>query len=273
MENLDSPDHQQLIVMGASNVSLGFHNIVNCAAKGFAGPIHVCGVEGHGRSYGIRTNIGPRGLPSILDSELWNWLPKTEASEFRPKALITDIGNDLMYQIPTEQIAAWVRECLERLLNHNCEIVITMLPLKSVETLTKSRYYFFRSLLFPGNRYSFQQIHDLVNEMDAHLRLIVNEFSVKAVEPNGEWYGFDPIHIRRQDRSIAWFEYLSHFANWSPGARDDAAGNQTTRKLHRNQISSIRCLMLKPHERSLLGQTRTTDQPVWTRENVKVSLF
>ena len=44
-------------------------------------------------------------------------------------ALITDIGNDIMYGAPPQQIEAWMDECINRLQTHNANIAMTMLPI------------------------------------------------------------------------------------------------------------------------------------------------
>ncbi|GAG37532.1 unnamed protein product, partial [marine sediment metagenome] len=98
---------------------------------------------GHGRSYGQTSCVLGRYLPGILECGLWRDLAQQPALPTR--ALVTDIGNDLVYHVPVEQVTRWVAECLERLAPHCDEIAISQLPLESVRRVGKGRYFIFRS--------------------------------------------------------------------------------------------------------------------------------
>ena len=253
---------QHVILLGASNISIGFPLIVNLLRSGFDGPLHLCAAEGHGRSYGIWSSIGPRALPSIRDSAVWNHLATDKQQCTRPKALITDIGNDLMYQIPPRKITVWVSECMERLLESNTEILMTMLPMGSVAKLSPSRFYVFRSALFPANRISFDDLSKLVHELDERIRELATDLPVTPLDPPGDWYGFDPIHIRRRCRLSAWSHYFSHWSDWQP--------NDTRPP---RILSTIRSGRLKPYERRWFGREQSFAQPIWRHQAMQVSLF
>jgi len=253
---------QNVVLLGASNVSIGFPLIVNLLREGFDGPLHVCAAEGHGRSYGIWSSIGPRGLPSIRDSGLWNHLSDKRQQDMRPKALITDIGNDLMYQLTPRTIVHWVRECIERLLESNSEILLTMLPMGSVEKLSRSKFYVFRSVFFPANRISFDDLSQLVHELDERIRELVAAYPVTSLEPPGEWYGLDPIHIRRGSRLSAWSHYFSHWSDWRADTSRPA-----------QILSSLRSGRLKPLKRRWFGREQFFSQPTWQHQTTEVSLF
>lgn len=253
---------QKVILLGASNVSIGFPLIVNLLRSGFDGPLHLYAAEGHGRSYGIWSNIGPRSLPSIRDAALWNLLAAEQHQDTHPKALITDIGNDLMYQMPPQKIAGWLGECIERLLESNTEILMTMLPMGSVEKLSWLRYYIFRSALFPANRISFDDLGKLVGELNERIRELTTVFPVTPLEPPGDWYGLDPIHIRRRCRLPAWSHYFSHWSNWQ---RHDEQLPQI--------LSTIRSRRLKPYARRWFGREQLFAQPAWQHQAMQISLY
>ena len=48
-------------------------------------------------------------------------------------ALVTDIGNDLLYGVPVEQLLEWVEGCLDRLADVGAKTIVTQLPVDSVE--------------------------------------------------------------------------------------------------------------------------------------------
>lgn len=251
----------QVILLGASNVSINFPLIVNLLRSGFDGPLDVCGVEGHGRSYGIWSNIGPRALPSIKNSAVWDQL-QANPSHPKRKALITDIGNDLMYEIAPKRIARWVGECIERLQAANSEVLMTMLPMGSVEKLSASRYYVFRTAMFPRNKFSFTDINQLVSELNAEVTNLAAQYGVTPLIADGDWYGIDPIHIRRGRRLAAWSNYFSHWSDWNaPQARPPKV------------LSTYRSARLKPQHRRWFGKDQTFEQPIWNADHTQISLM
>lgn len=189
---------------------MGFPAVLGRLRGGAGGPVEVIAALGHGRSYGIwsRLAFGVRALPGIVDCGLWEELDR------RPPlptvALVCDIGNDLVYGQPAERIAAWVETCLERLAHHEAEIVLTPLPLATLENLSTLRYHLIRSILFPGRRGSLQALLERARELDSRLRRIGDAFGARVIEPQASWYGLDPIHVRRRSRVQAWSQILTH---------------------------------------------------------------
>src|SRR5262249_14377181 len=104
---------RRLVVLGASNLTRGFPALLRVARGAWGDGLEVFGALGHGRSYGKRSHVLFRGLPGILESGLW---PQLEAQPRLPgRALLTDVGNDILYHVPVDTILAWVAECVARL--------------------------------------------------------------------------------------------------------------------------------------------------------------
>ena len=81
------------------------------------------------------------------------------AVAFRPtplatSALVTDIGNDLFYDEPVEQIVEWIDFCLARLAAIGCATVVTRLPLANLPGLSERRFRLLRKIFFPKCRQS-----------------------------------------------------------------------------------------------------------------------
>ena len=68
-----------------------------------------------------------RTLPGILESGIWRHLSTVPPSPTR--ALVTDVGNDILYGFGAEQTLAWVREAVDRLQSTTRDIVLTDLPM------------------------------------------------------------------------------------------------------------------------------------------------
>jgi hypothetical protein len=126
-------------------------------------------------------------------------------------ALVTDVGNDLLYGAPVPTIAGWVGICLERLARQEAELIVGLLPLSTLEKVSPVRYHLVRQILFPGRRAApWSAVLDSARELNERLRRLGLEHGARLVEPSPSWYGIDPIHVRRSMRSQAWNQILDH---------------------------------------------------------------
>jgi hypothetical protein len=128
-----------VILIGASNLTLGWHSLLRQLRAACQGPLDVHVVAGMGRSYIKPARFAHRSLPAILDCGLWNAVPATEAP---PRVLITDVGNDLAYGFQPEQIMESVEACIARIRAWRAECalsVLTLPPLASLQSLGPAR--------------------------------------------------------------------------------------------------------------------------------------
>lgn len=178
--------------------------------RGAGGPLEILAALGHGRSYGMWSRLlGVRQLPGIVDCGLWQDLDRR--APLPTLALVTDVGNDLLYGAGAPQIAGWVGTCLDRLAEHGAETVLTLLPLATLEKVSPVRYHLVRSILFPGRRAaSWDAMLESVRELNGRLRELGLAHGARPIEPSPSWYGVDPIHVRRNMRHEAWNRILHH---------------------------------------------------------------
>lgn len=242
----------RIILLGASNVTLSFPRLVRGLRRAFADPLELFAAHGHGRSFGIWNRIGPRELPGIVPCRLWDDLASQPTSDEPPRTLITDIGNDLMYGIEPDQIAAWVATCLERLRAMRARIVLTQLPLASARTLGRARFQFFRKLFFPNSQIQFEEIETKTARLNQQIVDLGQQFDIPTPELRGEWYGFDPIHILRRHRAAAWGEVLVSWFDDPTSADFRAVSPHDSLHLWRQ----------RPCERRWFGREQHSSQPV-----------
>ena len=115
------------VLLGASNLRMGFPWVLSRLRAGAGGPVEVIAALGHGRSYGTWSRLlWVRQLPGIAGCGLWTDLDRR--ASLPTLALITDVGNDLLYGAPVPEIAGWVEACLERLRERQVEAILTLLP-------------------------------------------------------------------------------------------------------------------------------------------------
>lgn len=203
----------QLVLLGASNLTRALATAVDAAQRVCGGPSRVLVAAGHGRSYGVYSRVLFRGLPGIRQCGLWDDLRK--GPKLPTFALITDMGNDIVYGMSPEEILGWVRCCVERLAEHHARILVTRLPLQRLEQLTPSGYRFVRTLLFPGRRLSLPEALDRARAIDLALGRLALDYGLTLVEPRPAWYGLDPVHVRRRMLAAAYGEIFEHWLDTS----------------------------------------------------------
>ncbi len=261
---------RRIILLGASNLTLAFPLVV-ATLRAALGPVELLAAHGHGRSYGMTSRVLCRSLPGIRSCRLWDDLAARPRATEPPLALVTDVGNDLLYGASDEQVLRWVETALTRLREHGCRLTVGTLPLSSLNQLSRVRYTLTKAFFFPGTGPGWDEIRQLAPALDAGLRQLAAAHGAATVTPRPEWYGFDPIHIRRPIRPAAWFEILSAWHTPSSGSGCPAMPMRPARSALSN---SLRLWTLPPAQRSLCGRKREAPQPAATWEDgTTVSLY
>jgi hypothetical protein len=231
------------VALGASNLTRGLHHLVSAARAAWGPDVHILAALGHGRSYGASSSFVVRTLPAILACGLWRELESRPALPTR--ALVTDVGNDILYGYSAEQTLEWVHEAVERLQRVTGDIVLTDLPLDSVRRLSRAKFVAFRSMLVPSCRLSLAQVTEAAERVTAGLADLAASHGVRFLRLNPAWYGFDPIHIRPSCWRPAWQEILGCAARGDRG---------------RAWREAVGLYLLRPERRWVLGMEQVTPQ-------------
>lgn len=258
------PPLRRIILLGASNLTLAFPLVVE-TLRSTLGPIELFAAHGHGRSYGMTSRVLARSLPGIRSCQLWEDLASRPRPAEPPLALITDVGNDLLYGASVDQVLRWVETCLTRLAERGSRLTLATLPTHSLERLGPLRYTLTKNFFFPGRGPAWHSMRDLVPALESGLRQLAESQSASVVAPRPEWYGFDPIHIRRRARRPAWVELLSA---WQPPSSDSQSPPSPS------LAAALRLWSLPPAQRTLMGRKRHHLQPSATlADGSTVSLY
>jgi hypothetical protein len=252
-----SPPTHRVVLLGASNLTISFPLIVRRLRAGLPGRLEVFAALGWGRSYGAWSRVLYRGLPGTLDCGLWRDLERANASGGAALGLLTDVGNDLLYGQTVPQIAAWLETCLARLADRGAQLVVTLIPLASIETLSPWRFRVMRKLFYPANRMSLEHLLGVSRELNERLIELGRRFEAHLVVPSAEWYGFDPIHILRGYRPAAWERILS---GW-PAFGSPAVAQSAPHSGWRTSWTSSRLRRLRPDVRTVFGREQRRSQP------------
>ena len=261
-EGFESIAMKQLILIGASNVTIAFPRLVSGLAHAVGDPLQIWGIHGHGRSYGGWSRVLGRSLPGITDSRFWDaWQPAEDG--VRPRAVLTDIGNDILYGHDSDRILEWVETCLERLQSLDADTVMTRLPLASLKSLSPIRFALARRILFPSCNLSLARISQQAHELDAGVIALADKYSIPLTKPEGNWYGIDPIHIRGRFMEPAWQKILGKWFSTDPPPKFPRVGLRRALKTWR----------WWPAERGCCGRVTETTQPVFQYNRLSVHLY
>lgn len=233
----------RVVALGASNLTRGFRTIVAAARAAWGPEVQVLAALGHGRSYGAPSRVIARTLPGILGSGLWRKLDSLPALPTR--ALVADVGNDILYGVSAERILAWVEEALHRLQRVTPDIILTDLPLAGIRRLSPARFLAFRSIMFPFCRLPLGQVFEIAERVNAGLLELAKANGVRLFRLNPAWYGLDPIHFRPSVLSSAWEEILD------ARSADNRRGSL---------IERLRLCLMPPERRWILGVEQFTPQ-------------
>jgi len=239
------PSHvARVIALGASNLTRGFHTVVATARAAWGSEVEIVAALGHGRSYGAPSRLLVRTLPGILGCGLWRHL---ESSPTIPaRGLVTDVGNDILYGFSAQQTLSWVDETIGRLARFTNDIVLTDLPLGSVQHLSRAKFFVFRSILVPSCRLSFEQVVEAAECVNAGLSRLAQAREVRLFHLEPSWYGLDPVHIRPSRWREAWRKILGE-----PFVGDEHGCSRS---------EALRLYFMRPERRWLFGFEQFTRQ-------------
>jgi len=241
-----------VILIGASNVTLSFPLLVHSVMQSLPGPLQIFATQGHGRSFCNWSYVLHRGLPPITGCGLWEELSRQSPAS-QTWALITDVGNDLIYGVEVDVVLQQVQNVFEQLSRDNARLTFVRLPVERIMMLTDFQYRVVKKMLFPGPTVPWSLISQRVLELDERMEELATRWNGTILTPRLSWYGVDPIHIRSSQRASAWREVLE---SW-PFAESPVVSWPSSHQ-------AIRLWRTAPAERSYWRRHEHTQQPCWT---------
>ncbi len=242
---------RRVVLLGASNLFGGIHTAVAAAEAAWGRPLDVMAAHGFGRGYAADSWVLGRELPALVTCGLWREL---SARPLLPTAaLITDVGNDLLYGVPVGKISQCVEACLARLAAVAERMAVTLLPLASISRLDSRRFVLLRTIQFPRSRLAFSDAMKQAAELNDRLIDLARRYGAELVDPPKDWYGIDSIHIQSRMRRRAWGQLL---APWHGGNPLDSSSGGPGRLVY---LQSRR-----PEWRRLFGIEQRGRQPTAT---------
>lgn len=236
----------RLVALGASNLARMVLALLDARRADHGGPVECHAALGRGRSYGLPSRLLGRGLGGILASPLWR---EPHGARATTTALLMDVGNDLLYGVPVPRIVEWFTAANERLDAIAARRVVIGLPVAAIRRLPRWRFLLVRSVLVPSSRLTLAQAVDGAEALHTALAQLAARTGAAFGELAPEWYGLDPIHVRRRHVAAAARAWLGGSASPASAPRCDTA------------LQRARLLGCAPAERTWFGQRTTAAQP------------
>lgn len=212
-------------LLGASNLTLSLPEAVASARRADPErPLELHVAHGPGRSYGrpagpLWIRYAPLNRCGLVDA-IESARPERRAGG---RALLTDIGNDILYGAGEHRLLEWVAGLTRRLVRAGLRVALTSLPLESIEALSARRYRLLRPLFFPLHPMPHEEMLDRVRAVQAGLERLARDEGCELLAARREWYGFDHFHIRRSARRAAMEAWVGGRGR-EPRAPDESRG-------------------------------------------------
>lgn len=247
----------RLVVLGASNVRRSFAAAAH-AARTLLGPsTHLFAAMGHGRSYGTRSRVLGRSLPAILECGIWSALGensrlKGNSAPSRTLAVITDVGNDILYGASADTIGDWLETCITRLRDHEARLVMTALPIERLRRVRRWQFHVLQRILYPSRGLSYARAMRTIDLLHDRMTDLAAKHGIPLLDMPVSWYGIDPIHILPRYWDQAWRSMIEAACDGPPTAMECDPPSWSER---------WRLRWLTPAEWRLLGVRRGCSQP------------
>ncbi len=247
----------RLIALGASNLTRITPILLRTARR--RGPVHAVAALGFGRSFGIRSRMLWRGLPGIEHCGLW---PALDALPPAPEsALVMDVGNDVLYGAEVARIVDWVEAAVSRLTARGAQVTVAGMPVFAGVEVGRWQFALLRRLLVPSCKLPREVVVERARHLQEALEALASHHRARFVPMRPQWYGFDPMHVRRR----AWPELCAALLAAGP----DGSGAVRAPWRDRFRVASAR-----PAERWWFGVRRCADQPaVCWEDGSSLSLY
>lgn len=214
------PQTPRVVLLGASNLAMGLELAAEAAREHFGGPVEILAAGGRGRSWGERSRFLVRELAGIDSCGLWAELERRPAAPTWFLAL--DLGNDLAFGSPAEQVGDWIERSLERLVARGARGTISGLPLARLEAIPPWQFDVLKRVLFPFHEIERERLMAQARDLERRSQELARKLGLAHVALEAEWYGADPIHFSRRARAAVWRRLVGAWGE-PRGARAPAA--------------------------------------------------
>ena len=159
------------VFLGASNLARGYSALADCLVRCLApDPVEILHAMGPGRGYCARGGVFNITYPPIGSCGILKSAINRAQGARHVVAFITDIGNDIMYDVPVSEITS----CLDTLFQNfealGFDVIVNPIPLDFSEDVSKRQFRILRSVFYPHSSVGYSKAANAVTTVNGFLR-------------------------------------------------------------------------------------------------------
>ena len=182
------------VFMGASNLARGYGALTHCLVRSLApASVEFLHAMGPGRGYCAEGGIFNVTYPAIVSSGILESAREHAEKARLVLALITDIGNDIMYGVPVDEITACLDTLLQELNALDAEVFVHPIPLDFSEDVSKRQFHILKSIFYPHSAIDYEKAKAAVTTVNDFLRAKAGG-RIHLLPSAKDFCGVDKIH-------------------------------------------------------------------------------
>jgi hypothetical protein len=182
------------VFLGASNLARGYGALAHCLIRGLAPqPVEILHAMGPGRGYCAQGGIFNITYPPIGSSGILKSASEGKEQARQVIALITDIGNDIMYGVPVHEIIACLDTLMQQLNAIGAEVFVHPIPLEFSKDVSERQFRILKSIFYPHSGIDYHKAKEAVDAINHFLRDKAGE-RIHLLPSAKDFCGVDKIH-------------------------------------------------------------------------------
>ncbi len=192
------------ILLGASNLARASYGLMNCLTRCLSPrPVEFLHALGPGRAYITEGGILSAVYPPILNCGILNVAKDKSKSKRMIVALVTDIGNDIMYGVSAEKIILGLKTLFNTMEEIGASVLTTTIPVDLEQDVGKFYFLILRRIFFRKSRVEYHEAASAVRTINQFIKESENE-KITVLKEMGPFCGVEKIHYRLSTSHRAW---------------------------------------------------------------------
>ena len=197
------------VLLGASNLARGYSALVNCLIDCLhPHPVEVLHAMGPGRGYFAQGGVFNVSYSPIVASGILDAARKRQPNISKTLALITDIGNDIMYNVPADKIIACLRSIIQELDAMGADVFVNPIPMVLEKDVSERQFRMLRRVFYPHSPVAYFGAADAVREINKFLQEAAGG-RIHLLPSVKDYCGVDKIHYSVFHSHKAWLEVMT----------------------------------------------------------------
>ncbi len=166
------PDAPVLFVlMGASNLHRGHVSLVEGLTRSLSPrKVKFLTALGPGRAYCAEGGMLSIRYPAIGTCGIVEAAKRQRPAGGRVVALVTDIGSDIMYNVPVATICSTLERIFQELMALDADVFVTEIPVDMKRDVSPLQFTLIKRLFYPFSPLRFETVGEAVESINAFVR-------------------------------------------------------------------------------------------------------